>query len=198
MQTYTIHSYHSKAVLFTGRFPSFKACLEQAVNDNADLAFADLSYQDLSGAMLDGARIHKADFGGANLSGANISEADLAGSRFAGADLYNTCMAYSNLDKAVFINAGFGATDMAQASIQNCAFSSSSCFSIDFTGVKAMTGCTYLSDAGISYAMSSPPVVISGASRRPIIFLDDCVISGQNIWPHGRWVGILQRHPSKP
>ncbi len=92
---FLLRNLHGK-ILFSGHYPSFGACLEDAINHDKALRFLDLRHSDLRHCNLDGAILPHADFSHANLTGCNLSEATLDGSRFQQADLYNCCLAQSS------------------------------------------------------------------------------------------------------
>jgi hypothetical protein len=186
MQHYIITSKDCQTPLFEGRFYSFKACLEQAVKDRIRLDNIDLSHKNLSNANLDNALMPSADFTGTNLTGANLSECTLTGARFSGSSLYNTFFCYSDLSGCDFEDASFGATDIHGAILADTRFSTLSCFSLDFSRAQHMRGCLYINPDGTSCRMSAPPVVIRGLRHDPIVFMDDQVKAGRNIFDSAR------------
>jgi hypothetical protein len=181
MQHYTIQSYKTKMPIFEGRFRSLCACLEAAVEENINLGHANLRNKNLTNACLDNALMPGADFTHANLTGANLSESVLRGAKFSGATLYNTCLACSDLRGAVFEDASFGATDITDSNLSQCSFSTLSCFSLDFSQVRTMQGCTFKNPDGSTSIMSRPPVVITGLGSMPLIFMDNHIKLGHDV-----------------
>jgi hypothetical protein len=110
-----------------------------------------------------------------------MSEAYLKGSIFDGAALYNTCFNDSNLSACNFTDTSFGATDIHGSIISHSQFSTLSCFSLDFTHVRQMSGCIFINPDGQICAMSKPPIVIRGMGREPLILLDNRAKAGHNI-----------------
>lgn len=157
------------------------------------MPYADLRNKNLSNAHLDDAILPHADFSGANLSGTNLSEAYLKGAKFAGAALYNTCLSYSNLRGCDFLDANFGATDIFGTIISNAQFSTLSCFSLDFTGVRKMESCIFIGNDGRFSEMSKPPIVIKGLHNKPIIIMDHDVRAGHNTINTKRTMELAQK-----
>ena len=193
MKIYDIISRHSDTVLFSGRFRSFRHALECAVADNTDLTGADLRARNLSGVSLDDARLAQADFTGSNLTGANLSEAPLRGSSFVNTCLYNTCLAYSDLQGCSFVDASFGGTDITGSNLSYATFSTLSCFSLDFVDAAAMTGCVFTNPDGLIATMSKPPLVIKGASRSVIIFMDRTVKIDHALYDYPGGIAFLKK-----
>lgn len=77
----------SGKVVFSAECMGIKACVELAVNGDADLRGADLRGADLRGANLRGADLSDADLSDAYLRGANLSDANLRGANLRGANL---------------------------------------------------------------------------------------------------------------
>ena len=187
MNMYRIHTTQTRQVLFEGKFISFKACLERAIQDRINLRHADLKNTNLMNANLDDAQLSHADFSGANLTGANLSESELQKATYINSVLYNTCLAYSDLRQSNFDGASFGATDITGCDISFSRFSTLSCFSLDFFNVKHMRDCCFVNHDGILSRMSRPPVVIRGLQSLPVVFMDrhirttDKIITDQEI-----------------
>lgn len=181
MKIFTIHSKTGR-LLYEGRYASFKACLEAAVADNANLENADLRNQNLCNAMLDDGNMRRADFTNSNLTGANASEADLQGAMFTGADLYNTCLACADLRGARFESASFGATDIAGADISHAVLSTLSCFSLDFILANDMTGYLFIKPDGKTLKMNQPQIVLKGVSDQLVIFMDEGIMTGSHFF----------------
>ncbi|MCF8495734.1 MAG: pentapeptide repeat-containing protein [Alphaproteobacteria bacterium] len=181
MRLFQIRSRHDHNILFEGRFPSFRRALEHAVTSRISLESADLRHANLLNACLDDAQLQDADFSYANLTGANLSEAMLSGCRFTQAQLYNTCLAYADLRGADFAHASFGATDVTGANLSGCRFAGLSCFTLDFTGARAMQDCSYESPDGQKTPLSFPPVVIRGFHQELVILMDQCVHIGHKV-----------------
>lgn len=193
MRPYQILSTNDNTILFEGRFHTFKHCLEQAVRDKARLNNADLRQKNLSNATLDDGLFAQADFSGSNLTGANLSEAILRGAHFNSTDLYNTCFAYSDLQGCIFSDASFGGTDIAGSNISHAVFSTLSCFSLDFVDAAAMDSCVFTNPDGLVATMSSPPLVIKGASKKTIIFMDKNVKIGNELFDYRNGITFLKK-----
>jgi uncharacterized protein YjbI with pentapeptide repeats len=193
MKIYDIISRHSDKILFSGRFRSFRHTLESAVTNNTDLTGADLRARNLSGISLDDALLDQADFTGSNLTGANLSEARLRGASFINTCLYNTCFAYSDLQGCSFIDASFGGTDITGSNLSHSTFSTLSCFSLDFVDAAAMTGCIFTNPDGMIATMSKPPLVIKGASRSVIIFMDRTVKIDHALFDYPGGIAVLKK-----
>ena len=192
MKLYQLRSTDNKAVLFEGRFESFKACLEQAVIDRVALDCVSLRNKNLINANLDDAIMPSADFSGSNLSGANMSEGYFKGSKFDGSVLYNTCFYDSNISACNFENASFGATDIQGTIISHAQFSTLSCFSLDFSRTRQMGGCVYINPDGRLCEMSKPPLVIKGYGRDPIVVMDNALKAGHNVIDHKRLKPLIE------
>ncbi|NCT40386.1 MAG: pentapeptide repeat-containing protein [Alphaproteobacteria bacterium] len=180
MKNYKLISKDTEKTLFSGFFQDFKTCLEEAVSRRIPLNKINLSGKNLSNANLDDGIFGEADFTNTNLTGANISESYCKGANFENASLFNTCLAYSNLTGCNFKHASFGATDMSAAIIDRAQFSTLSAFTIDFTKIRQMRGCTYHAHDGQISTLSKPPIVITGIAPSPIIMLDDHVYTGHH------------------
>lgn len=193
MQNYQLRSIKDDAILFEGRFDTFKACLERAVTDRVALHCVDLRNQNLTNANLDDALMPGADFSGSNLTGANMSESYFKDASFNGAALYNTCFCDSNLSACNFENAAFGATDIHGAIITRARFSTLSCFGLDFVTARAMIGCIFINPDGTPCPMSRPPLVIRGLGNDILVLLDHHTKTGHNITESQRLRGILEK-----
>lgn len=193
MKNYQIISSKTKKILFAGSYASFIHCIEDAVKQRITMPYADLTNRNLSNASLDDAILPHADFTYTNLSGTNISEAYLKGAKFDGAALFNTCLAYSNLRACDFRNASFGATDISGTILSQSQFSTLSCFSLDFTGVKQMDSCLFIGNDGRFSEMSKPPVVIHGIGNKPIILTDTDIRAGHNTIDQEKTMRLMQK-----
>ncbi len=184
MNNYTLKTYHENKTIFEGKYPSFIDCIEDAVNQNINLSYLNLKNKNLSNANLDGAHMPYADFKGANLIGCNLSECELQNSIFNDCTLYNTCFAYSDLINSAFLGAGFGATLIDGCNIQNCTFSTLSCFDLNFQLSRAMIGCRYIASNYKHHDMSEPPIILKGLLNTPIIILDKTIKIGGQFFPY--------------
>lgn len=180
MQNYKLQTKDTNKTLFAGFFKDYKTCLEEAVRRRIPLHSINLKNKNLSNANLDDGVFSSADFHGTNLTGANMSECYLNGANFQNASLFNTCFAYSNLSNANFQDASFGATDMAGCIIDNSQFSTLSTFTIDFTKIRQMHDCIFITRNGAISKLSTPPIVISGIGKSPIIMLDEHIFEGHH------------------
>jgi hypothetical protein len=185
MKFFQIRSLRKKHVLFEGHFLSFKACVETAIHEKADLTGADLRHKNLQDANLDAAHMPHADFTGTNMAGANLSECVLNGAILCNAALYNTCMAYSDLRDCDFSGAAFGATDIAGSLLSGSTFTTLSCFTLDFKTTRGMNNCRFVDKDGTSSHMSRPPVVIYGLAALPLVLLDRHIRCGHALLGHG-------------
>lgn len=181
MTYYTITSIQDGRSLFSGKFPTFRACIETAIGTGISLRHADLCRTNLLNAMLDGADLRGADFTGANLGGANLSEAKLDDALFFGTCLINAALCESSLKGAQFIDSGFGATLIDAALLDQAHFSGLGTFSLDFTGVRTMRHCVFLNPCGTPCPMTRPPVVVQGLSR-PFILMDRHIKVGPDVY----------------
>ena len=178
MKNYKLVSAKTGETLFAGFFQDLKTCLEEAVIRRIPLHHINLKGQNLCNANLDDGIFGYADFSGTNLTGANLSESYCKGANFSETSLFNTCFAYSNLSMCKFKEASFGATDMTAALISGSEFSSLSAFSIDFTKIKQMNHCAFISHDGSVSSLSTAPIVITGLDQLPIIMLDEHIYRG--------------------
>lgn len=183
MNVFTLKSYKTGKIIFSGPYGSFTDCLEDAVSKRINLSYIDLKYRNLSNANLDDAHMPYADLTGCNLSGVNFSESVLHDSNFQHATLYNCYLSYSDLKGCNFRNSDFGATNIIGANIENCSFSTLSCFTLEFSQVGSMQGCTFNHYNGNVYPMSGSPIVISGLFSTPVVIMDTIIKIGQNIFP---------------
>lgn len=156
--------------LYAGAFPDMKSALEQAVTDGVMLDGADLRHANLVNAALDDAVMRGARFDGANLMGANMSEGVFNGAVFAGAGLQNACLCCSSLAGCDFMDAQFGATDIAGADISNCRFSTLSALTLNFRDVRLLDGCVFADPGGAACPFSRPPVAILGLDYPVAVF----------------------------
>lgn len=183
MQHFKLHKHTDHVEIFSGDYASFTECLEDAIAKDVNLAHINLQNKNLSNANLDNAYMPNASFINANLSGANLSEATLINARFYNCSLYNTCLSYSDLSKSDFRSASFGATLIDGANIQDCIFSTLSCFDLDFYFTTNMTGCLFASEDGKMHKMSKHPMVLKGFMNTHIIILDHTVKIGTKTFP---------------
>ena len=183
MKHFKLQKHTDKKEIFSGYYPSFIACLEDAVDKKTDLSYIDLKNTNLSNANLDNACMPFTDFTGANLTGANMSEATLTASIFYNCSLFNTCLSYSGLNNCDFRGANFGATLTDGANIQNCIFSTLSCFDLEFCYVRHMDGCVFVADDGALHKMSQQPIVLKGFLNNHIIIFDQTVKIGVKFFP---------------
>lgn len=181
MKQYELVTHTEKRILFAGKYPDFRECLEHAITQNTDLANIDLREKNLSNGNFDGAHMPGALFIGTNLSGANLSESCLRGSSFHHASLHNACLCYSDLRACDFRDADFGATDIGNADIGFSRFSTLSCFDLAFTDAQNMLGCTFESPEGHFCKMSRHPIVLKGILNTPIVIMDQTVKIGPSI-----------------
>ncbi len=178
MQNYKLISQKTGETLFAGFFKDYTTCLEEAVKRHIPLNNVSLKNRNLSNANLDDGIFADADFSGSNLTGANMSECYLKDARFENTSLFNTCFAHSNLTGCDFNGASFGATDISGSILQGCSFSTLSAFTLDFCKAREMGQCAFISHQGQSSKISTPPIVLSGLGKLPIIMLDDDVYEG--------------------
>lgn len=182
MNSFSLFSTRSKTKIFSGLYPSFTACLEDAVLKNINLENIDLRHQNIVNANLDGAYMPMADFTGTNLSGANLSEAILQKSIFHHTALYNCCLCLSDLRYSNFTDADFGGTDISGADIRYSKFSTLSCLDLDFANVSMMEGCSFINIVGIACEMSNTPIVLKGILGSPIVIFDKSVKIGNEFF----------------
>lgn len=184
-----IKNYCTNAVIYEGRFPSVRACVEQAVREKVKLDYADLRHASLANADLDDGVLRHARLDYTNLTGANLSEVRLESAIFRGATLHGACLCFSDLTGCDFEDSQFGGSDIAGARIEYAQFSLPSSFSLNFTDAESLTGCTYLAANGQRCPFSRPPVVIHGLSL-PVIFLDRHLLAGETVLSYEEWARI--------
>lgn len=183
MRYYSLKKHTNNKTIFAGYYNSFTECLEDAVKKKLDLSFIDLSHQNLINANLDMANMPHAHLIGANLSGANLSEANLKLSIFHHSSLYNCCLSYSNLESSDFTSADFGSTLIEETNLDQCIFSTLSCFDLDFQLAATMNGCIFVDNNGTSLNMSTPPIIIKGILNTPVVIMDQAIKIGTRILP---------------
>ncbi|PCJ02723.1 MAG: hypothetical protein COB14_01820 [Alphaproteobacteria bacterium] len=183
MPYFRLHKHTDHTEIFSGYYTSFIKCLEDAVENQINLTHINLKNENLSNANLDSAHMPNANFINTNLTGANLSEAHLTNSIFYNASLYNTCLSYSDLNKSDFRSASFGATLIDGTNIQDCIFSTLSCFDLDFYFTANMTGCLFASEDGQMHKMSKHPIVLKGFMNTHIIILDHSIKIGIKTFP---------------
>lgn len=193
MKLQQLRSRKDETILYEGRFETPQECLEEAVSNRVALDCVDLRNLNLSNANLDDAIMPNADLSFANLSGANMSEAYLRGSNFSGAALYNTCFYDSNLSACDFTDTSFGATDIFGTILSHSQFSTLSCFSLEFSSVRQMSGCIFINPDGRICRMSKPPVVVSGVGAHKLILMDDHAKTGHNLIDHARLKPLIEK-----
>jgi len=187
MKTQKINSHRTGKTLFEGPFATLQQALEQAIEDNICLDYADLSGAVLINATLDGAQLRHACFHNTNLMGTNLSEAFLEGANFANADLQNACLCFSNLQGCNFDGAEFGGTDIAGSNVSNCLFSTQAAFLLNFTEAASMEGTRYCVSNTESCSMSLPPVLLQGLAY-PVILLDQHIKIGPVLQPFSNFL----------
>ena len=165
MQNRDIIHRHSGQILYSGRFKSFRGCLEAAVRDKINLSGADLAHKNLCHANLDDAVLDGADFSGSNLIGANLSEAALDSADFTECSLESACLAFSSLRNCNFTNTRFGGTYIAGALIDEARFSGLSCLYLDFIDTGSMADCLYSDEGNRTAVFSAPPLLMHGLPK---------------------------------
>lgn len=180
---YNLKTHNCNTILHEGYFSNFVECLEDAVRKNINLKNIDLRGKNLSNANIDGARMQNALFDNANLTGANMSECNISNSNFQNCAIYNTCFSYSDINRCDFSGASFGASLIEGCNIEDCIFSTMSCFDLDFTLTQSMQGCYYREPNGDQHSMFQPPMILKGFFSTPIVIFDQTVKIGNNIFP---------------
>ncbi len=183
MKYFELKKHTDNSELFSGNYPSFIKCLEDAVDKKVDLSHINLQNKNLSNANLDNARMPFANFTGSNLTGANLSESTLTSAIFLNCSLYNACFSYSCLSNSDFRGAHFGATLIDGANKQNSLFSTLSCFDLDFGFARHMDGCIFMSTDGTLHKMSQCPIILKGFLNTHIIIFDCSVKIGVKNFP---------------
>ena len=173
MENYRLTTKDKSRTLFAGFFKDFKTCLEEAIRRNIPLYNIDLSNKNLMNANLDDGIFGLANFSNCNLTGANMSECYLKDATFSSASLFNTCFAYSNLSGCNFTDAQFGATDITGCILDKSQFSSQSAYFLSFSHSRQMKDCVFTFEDGETQNCSTPPVVISGIAKKPIILMQN-------------------------
>lgn len=181
MTAYTIYHRENGRILFQTQAKSFKQALEIGVKENINFTAACLRHQNLSNANLDDGLFRGADFSYSNLNGANLSECDLAASIFSHATLYHCFLNLSDLSRSEFYDARFGDTDIMGATLNNCGFSSPSCFSLSFSHARAIRKCHFKTANGKIITFSKPPVINSGRFSSPVITIGEHKLIGNRL-----------------
>lgn len=176
-----INRYNGKTI-YSGRFKSFKDCLEAAIREEINLSGADLAHKNLSHANLDDGMLNGAGFSGSNLIGANLSEAALDNADFTDCSLESACLAFSALRHCNFTGARFGGTYIAGALIDGARFSGLSCLHLDFIDTGSMADCLYTDEDNRTATFSAPPLLLHGLPKS-IAVIGDMVKIGTNLYP---------------
>lgn len=185
-----IKNHRTGETIHEGLFQTVKECIEDAVENNITLDYADLSHCNLENANLDEATMNNAKFDHANLNGANLSEASLNNCTFANATLYGTCLSLSSLQKCDFNSTSFGATDIAGASICGSVFSTLSAVELNFIDTAKMNECAFHSSDGSNPKFSRPPMLIKGLAY-PVILFDSHIKIGGHIKTFDEWIPVI-------
>ena len=165
-------------ILFEGRFSNVRQGLEMAVEGQCDLTGINLRGANLSGAQMDGAIMPQSCLWGANLNGANMCEGNFAKSDFRTAHLPDTCLSEADCHGVNFEGAYFSRTQLIGTDLTGVQFSCPSIFSVDLAHVASLQGASYSHQGEIECDLSHAPLIIHGL-HKPMIFMDDCVLVGQ-------------------
>jgi uncharacterized protein YjbI with pentapeptide repeats len=168
----------SGKILFEGRFTNVCKGVEMAVADNCNLEGINLRQVNLSGGDLDGANMPGACLWGANLNGTDLSGANLKAADIRTANLPDSCLAESDCSGADFSGAYFSRTIVRDADLSNTRFSCPSLFTLDLAEARTLAGAVYCHRGEVDCDLSHAPLIIRGLSR-PLVFMDDAVLVGQ-------------------
>jgi hypothetical protein len=193
VMNHQIKNHRTGKIIFEGRFPLLRDCVEEAQRDNVCLDFADLSRANLVNASLDEASLRHARFHDANLMGANMSEASLDGADFTNAALHNACLCSSSLTNCHFDGTLFGATDIAGSKIDRSVFSTLSAFHLNFQDALSMQGCVFINPCGTYSTMSQPPLTVGGL-RYPVVIMDHHIKIGAWAARHAEFFSCLNNY----
>lgn len=170
----------SGKILFEGRFSNVRKGLEMAVIDKCDLTGINLRQANLSGAHIDGANMPRACLWGANLGGADLSEANLEAADLRTANLLDTCLAEAYCHGADFSGAYFSRTIFRDTDLSNTRFSCPSFFTTELSEVRSLENAIYCHLGEVDCDLSHAPLIIRGL-KKPLVFMDDSVLVGQDI-----------------
>lgn len=174
LEHFSIRHRHTGTIIFEGLYPSFKACVEDAVSKNIALSHADLRDAHLSHANLDGGNFPYADFSGSLCQGINLSECDLTHTKFNDADLMQACLCESQLSHTAFQNTRLKDINISNSELYRVRFLDFSALDIDFATANRLDKCQYIDALGNIAIFSAPPIVLKGFSKR-FVFIDNQV-----------------------
>ncbi|MCB1529719.1 MAG: pentapeptide repeat-containing protein [Rhodospirillales bacterium] len=164
-------------ILFEGRFPTIRRCVEQAVYEKTDLSHVDLRGMNLRHSNLDGAKMRGACLWGALLDYADMSGGVFERCDFRAASLKETCLADSALRGADFRGAYFSKTIVADSDFSKTQFSCPSLFSLPWHEAKTLEGAIYWHKGEVPCDLSGGPVSLQGPEGQ-VVYLNDHILAG--------------------
>ena len=177
MKQISIYHHQTGDILFQGRFPAVRECVEAAIAQGTRLDYADLRHADLSNAALDNARMSHALCDYANLNGANMSEGMFESASFVNVTFFGACLCESDFRRARFEGALFGGTDIYDTRMDYALFSTDSALLLPFGKARSMQGCAFRDITGRHHEFSAPPITIFGL-RHPVSLIGAAIKTG--------------------
>jgi len=135
------------AVLYSSEATSLKDCLQNAINDSADLRYANLRYADLRYASLSYANLSSADLRYASLSSADLSSADLSSANLRYANLSYANLSYANLSSADLRYANLSHADLRYANLSYTDLTDHIKISLQPIQIDTLTYCVIIFDS---------------------------------------------------
>ncbi len=161
--------------LFETRHKTVKNTLEEVVERNIDLSYADLRNCKITDASLDGMIAPGASFWGTDFGGSDIGYAILHGADLRCANLSDCCFAHSNLTGANMNGAQFSRTIVEGAVLDRARVSCPSFWECDLQTAQSMIGLVYSHLGEDEIALEKPPVIIKGMGSPFVLHGDTCL-----------------------
>lgn len=187
MKTINIQDKNRHQTLHSGAFNNPADCIADAIDNGISLAGADLRGLMLVHGNFDGGDFSGAVFDGCDLTGANLSECNLCGASFRGADLSLAALCESRLIGCDFTDAAFAGTLLTAAVVDDCLFTCPSSLGLPFTETASLGTNRY-----DLHPFTAAPVMVTGLPKR-LVFLDDVVLIGADIWPRAEFPNPFDR-----
>lgn len=140
-------------------------------------------------AELDEGLFRHTCFHGANMTGANLYGAVLYGARLTNTALYNTCFCEADLRAVQFFGAGFGATDICWAQLDETQFDTLSALDLGFANAASVKHSKFFDRTGMICTFSSAPYVLNGTDYLIIVF-DRHLKIGSVVYPFNIWLSL--------
>jgi hypothetical protein len=177
MQNYKVLSWKTKTTLFEGHYLNFKRCLQDAIEKEVCLKYADLTGANLSNTDLDCSNFYYVKFDNVNLQGANLTECHFEQCSFVNANLQAVCLAYSTITSCDFTGAIMHGCDIAGTALSKSIFSTRSACQLNFIDTERLSNCLYRHQDETLCSFSRPPIHIQGLEL-PFTIFDDCLLAG--------------------